>query len=303
VSSLYRTVELRRFVVVFGFAVSLGSVFPLATMSAETTGSNQEWAANHCATSAGLRGQEKAVCSAYAYQQADAKLNALYRKLKTLSDPEAWKLQVEEERAWVKERDDNCREEDGAKDEGSNDTNGCLALLTNQRVKFFEERIAAVSKQAGQTSQEQPTFAGGWTAWMCPPGAAHDPEHCASFEIFLYEKEGQLCGAHIFATANATRLDEGGAPSIIGKLNGPEADMIAQSGRSDPPVRMRVRMSLAKNGLHWKMVGMEPSQGGSGEYLIPEDVWLHSTFEHVFSEEFATELKTACEGPSPSLAH
>lgn len=78
--------------------------------------------------------------------------------------------------------------------------------------------------------------------------------------------------------------------------------MTAQSGRSDPPVRMRVRMSLAKNSLHWKMVGMEPSRGGTADYLIPEDVWLSSTFERVFSKEFEAELKTACDGPSPSFA-
>ena len=271
------------------FAVSSGSVLD----------SNR--AATHCPTSTGLRGQERAICSAYAYQQADAKLNVLYGKLRSLSEPEAWKLQVEEERAWVKERDGSCKEGDGAEDEALHDTNGCLAILTNQRVELFEERIAALSKQSSQTPG-QPAFAGAWTAWMCSAGVAHTPEKCANFAIFLYQKEGQLCGAHTFATANATRLDEGEAPSIIGKPNGLEADVTAQSSRSDPPVRMRVRMSLAKNRLHWKMVGLAPSQGGTGEYLIPEDVWLSRTFERVFSKDFAAELKTACEGPSPSLA-
>jgi uncharacterized protein YecT (DUF1311 family) len=270
--------------------------------SAATKVADPGGVATHCATSTGLRGQEKAICSAYSYQQADAQLNALYGKLKSLSAPEAWKLQVEEERAWVKERDDTCKEEGGAEDKRLQDTNGCLALLTNKRVKLFEERIEALSKQRGQTRGQQ-TFAGAWTARMCPAGVAQNPEKCASFDIFLYQKEGQLCGAHTFATANASRLDEGGAPSIIGKLDGLEADVTAQSGRSDPPVRMRVRMSLAKNRLHWKMVGMEPSQGGTGEYLIPEDVWLSSTFESVFSEDFAAELETVCEGPSPSLAN
>ena len=280
------------------FAVSSGAIRPVTT-SAETKGPDADWAAAHCPTSTGRRGQERAICSAYAYQQADAKLIALYRKLKSLSAPEAWKLQVEEERAWVKERDDACKEGGGAEDK--QDKNGCLALLTSDRVKLFEERIETLSKQRGQT-QRQRTFVGAWTAWMCPAGVAHDPEKCGNFGIFLYQKEGRLCGAHTFATANASRLDEGGAPSIIGKLNGLEADATVQSGRSDPPVRMRVRMSLAKNTLHWKIVGMEPSHGGTGEYLIPEDVWLTSTFEPVFSEDFAAELKTACERPSPSFA-
>jgi len=261
---------------------------------------DSDWAASHCPTSTGLRGQERAVCSAYAYQQADAKLNTLYRKLKSLSTPEAWKLQVEEERAWVKERDDTCKEQGSAEERSLQDTQGCLALLTVERVKVFEERIEALSKQRGQT-QGQQAFAGAWTAWMCPAGVAHVPEKCANFDVFLYQKGERICGAHTFATANATRLDEGGAPSIIGKLDGVEANVTAQSSRSDPPVRMRVQMSFAKKKLPGKMVGMEPSRGGTGEYLIPEDVWLSSTFEPVFSEDFAAELKTACEGPSPSF--
>ena len=259
------------------------------------------WAATHCPVSTGLRGQERDICSAYAYRQADAKLNVLYGKLKSLSEPEVWKLQVEEERAWVKERDDSCKEGDGAEDKALHDTNGCLAMLTNERVELFEERVEVLSQQRGQPPGQH-AFAGAWTAWMCPAGVAHIPEKCANFAIFLYQKEGQLCGAHTFATANATRLDEGEAPSIIGKLEGLEADVTAQSSRSDPPARMRVQMSLSKNRLLWKMVGMEPSQGGTGEYLIPEDVWLSRTFERVFSKDFAVDLKTACEGPSPSFA-
>jgi uncharacterized protein YecT (DUF1311 family) len=301
----YRTVELQRFVVAFWFALSLELIFPGVTRSAALTESDHDWAAQNCATSARLGQQEKALCSAYEYQQADAKLNALYKQLKTLSAPGAWKLQVEEERVWVKERDDNCIE-DSAKDKGSQDpqtsinTNGCLTLLTNKRVKLFEERIAALS-QLPRQSQDQPTFAGGWDVWMCPAGVARDPEKCANFSIFLYEKAGQLCGAHIFATANASRLDEGGAPSIIGKSSGLEATVIAESSRSDPPVRLHVRMGLEKNRLHWEVISAEPSEGGSGEYLIPADVWLTRTLEPVFSDEFAAELKTACESPSPAF--
>lgn len=151
-------------------AVSSGVTLPVATGS-ETKVHGPDWAATHCATSTGLRGQERALCSAYAYQQADAKLNALYRKLKSLSTPEVWKLQVEEERAWVKERDDHCKEEGGAEDKSLQDADGCLALMTNSRVKLFEERIETLSRQRGETPMQK-SFAGAWTAWMCPAGGS-----------------------------------------------------------------------------------------------------------------------------------
>ena len=83
--------------------------------------------------------------------------------------------------------------------------------------------------------------------------------------------------------------------------SGLQADVIVQSGRSDPPVRLRIRMILEKDRMHWKMVGMEPSQGGSDEYLIPEDLWLARDHDPVFSKEFASELEAACQSPSPSL--
>jgi uncharacterized protein YecT (DUF1311 family) len=298
-------------------------MFPTSATCAEAPQFDEEWAAQHCAHPASLGEQEISTCMAYAYRQADAKLNALYKELKALSPPEAWKRLVADERAWIQQRDETCRAESGPEKTGpgeqggtshplySREMNRCLTRLTNERIKTFEAMSAQLPKHAESSAsndtessaQKRPlTFAGGWTAWMCPPRVEPDPEKCANLGIYLYERHGQLCGAHTFATANATRLDEGGAPSILGKLNGPQAEVIVESGRSEPPVHLRVQISFAKEQLHWKIVGAEPSHGGSGEYLVPEDVWLRRDDEPVFSKEFAAELKAACESPSPSFS-
>jgi hypothetical protein len=218
------------------------------------------------------------------YQQADAKLNALYGQLKSLSTPEAWKQWVAEERAWLKRRDETCGA--GVRP----DNQDCLTRLTNERVGSFEKQIAELAKQVTTT------FAGGWTAWHCPPKVTEDPEKCSNFTIFLYQRQGQLCGVHAYATVNASRVDEGVAPSILGKVTGPEADGVVQSGRADPPVRLRVQLSLVKDRLHWKTVGLE---GNDGDYLIPDDVWLSRERDAALAKD--ADLEAACQKPVPSF--
>jgi hypothetical protein len=68
-------------------------------------------------------------------------------------------------------------------------------------------------------------FEGSWSVWLCPTGVTQGADNCAQFELYLYESNGELCGAHAFASAEASRVDEGSAPSIVGKVAGYSADV------------------------------------------------------------------------------
>lgn len=240
------------------------------------------------------------------YQQADAKLNALYRQLKTLSSPEDWKTQVDEERKWIKERDEDCTEAESAPNGAQDsrtvfDREGCLRIHTEERVKVFEERVARLLQGSQRPSGEHSLLAGGWSAWMCPAGVKEDPDRCAMFAVFLYDRSGQLCGSYTYVSAGAEHADEGGAPSIVGRSNGTVATVVAQSDWSDPPVRVHAQMTFKDNRLHWKSGAVDTPKGSSGEYWIPDDVWLNRTFDSVVTGQVMTDLKAACDRPSPTL--
>ena len=238
------------------------------------------------------------------YQQADAKLNALYRQLKTLSSPEDWKIQVDEERKWIKARDAGCAEPEHTAPNGTQnspatfDRDGCLRIQTEERVKVLEQRVAELSQRP---PGDHSLFAGGWSDWMCPAGVKEDPDRCGMFAIFLYDRTGKLCGLYSYVSAGAERADEGGTPSIIGQSSGTQATVVAQSDWSDPPVRVHAQLTLKDNRLHWKSGVVDIPQGASGEYWIPDDVWLNKTSDPIVTDKVMADLEVACDGPSPAL--
>src|ERR1700676_4039037 len=141
---------------------------------------------------------------------------------------------------------------------------------------------AIVSRAAPNAEQPTNLFEGGWNAWLCPAGISQDPNKCGNFALYLYVANGKLCGAHAFATAGGGRTDEGSAPSIVGAIVGSSADIAITSGRADPPVTLRARMTRKGLRLHWKTLDSK-----LGDYLIPPDVWLTRDKSPVFSDEFA----------------
>jgi len=132
-------------------------------------------------------------------------------------------------------------------------------------------------------------FEGSWSVWLCPAGVAQSADNCARFELYIYESNGELCGAHAFASAGASRVDEGSAPSIVGKVAGYSADVAITSGRADPPVTLHARLTRSGTRLRWKRL-----DAPLGDYLIPEDVWLSRNKGPLFSSDFAYELRKAC---------
>lgn len=133
-------------------------------------------------------------------------------------------------------------------------------------------------------------FSGAWVAWLCPSGAQRDSGQCSNFVLELFQKNDKLCGAHMFATAGAARMDEGAAPSITGDIENGAATIVAISSRALPPVHVRVEMKKLNGALQWQRLESPP-----GDYLLPLSTSLtKARSKTLFAPVFAQELKAAC---------
>lgn len=133
-------------------------------------------------------------------------------------------------------------------------------------------------------------FSGPWVAWLCPSGVTRDSGKCSNFVLELHQKDGKLCGAHMFSTAGAAQLDEGAAPSISGDIRDDTATVIAVSGRGTPPARIRAELKLANGMLQWQRL-----ENPSGDYLFPMQTRMtRAKRKTLFAPVFEHELRAAC---------
>ncbi|HJV74506.1 MAG TPA: hypothetical protein VJ654_09815 [Noviherbaspirillum sp.] len=133
-------------------------------------------------------------------------------------------------------------------------------------------------------------FSGAWVAWLCPGETRRESGLCSNFVLELHQQENRLCGAHFFATAGAARVDEGGAPSLTGDIVNGIANIVVVSGRSTPPVRVRVEMKKVKGMLQWQRL-----DSPRGDYLMPLSTRLtKSRSKTLFAPVFEQELRAAC---------
>jgi hypothetical protein len=137
-----------------------------------------------------------------------------------------------------------------------------------------------------------PLFEGEWEATMCPQGIGITPEQCSHFAISLFEKQSQLCGVHSFAAPGAGRVDEGKAPSIVGRFAANKAEIVVTSGRV--PTSLRVSLVRSTDGyvdyIHWK--ALDPNT--ISDSLLPINVSLTRPTTPVFAPEHASSAREVC---------
>lgn len=132
-------------------------------------------------------------------------------------------------------------------------------------------------------------FSGAWTGWSCPPGARPSSGKCASFVLTLYQKEDQVCGSHLYATAGAGSLDEGGIPSFVGAVSGDAVDGIIESGRA-AGTRIRVELKMTGDRLQWKRL-----ESPDADYLLPNSMLLTKAKRgNMLHPVFAQRLSATC---------
>jgi hypothetical protein len=139
-------------------------------------------------------------------------------------------------------------------------------------------------------SADEEDFSGVWVAWLCPSGVQRESGQCSNLVLELQQKEGKLCGAHLFATAGAARIDEGAAPSVTGDIADGKADAVVISTRAAAPTRVRIEIRKQNGMLHWQRLENPP-----GDYLLPRTARLSkSAKKTLFTPLFDQELKAAC---------
>lgn len=140
------------------------------------------------------------------------------------------------------------------------------------------------------TAASDSDFSGAWIAWLCPEGVQRDSGQCSNFVLELHQQQDKLCGAHMYATAGAARVDEGAAPSVTGAVVDGTASVVVVSGRSSPPVSVRVEMKKVNGMLHWQRL-----ESPRGDYLMPLSARMtKSRSKTLFAPVFEHELKAAC---------
>lgn len=134
-------------------------------------------------------------------------------------------------------------------------------------------------------------FSGVWTGWQCPSGQSPQSGKCANLVLELHQRQDRICGAHIFATAGATQIDEGNAPSITGTVSANRvASVVVESNGLRNPVQANVELSLEKDKLQWKRL-----DSPGGQYLLPQSMQLvRSKHGTLFTPTFEQQLKAVC---------
>lgn len=132
-------------------------------------------------------------------------------------------------------------------------------------------------------------YNGAWTGWKCPAGIRPSSGKCASFVLLLYQKQDRVCGSHMYATAGASSLDEGGIPSFTGKLSNGAVDGMIESGL-EPGRRIHVELKLAGDRLQWKRL-----ENPEGNYLLPVSMQMtRSKHGSLFHPVFEQQLSASC---------
>jgi len=133
-------------------------------------------------------------------------------------------------------------------------------------------------------------FGGTWVAWLCPEGVQRESGQCSNFVLELHQQQDKLCGAHLYASPGAARVDEGAAPSVTGDIANGTANVVVVSGRSSPPVRVRAEMRKVNGMMQWQRI-----ESPRGDYLMPLSTRMtKSKSKTLFAPVFEHELKAAC---------
>ena len=136
-------------------------------------------------------------------------------------------------------------------------------------------------------------FAGVWTAAVCPRGVSAEPGKCAQFVLELFQKQGKLCGAHVFATAGAGMVDEAAnpsTPSVSGDVAGDTATVSVASSRSKAPRGVEAELKLSRGMLLWKRL----DKPGRDELIPLAAQFTHSRHKTLMAPMFAQQLAAAC---------
>lgn len=146
------------------------------------------------------------------------------------------------------------------------------------------------------TARAEPDFNGAWVGWMCPSGVQRQSGQCANFVLEVLHKGDTLCGTHMVATAGASEVEEGVAPSFQATVIRADGAPATAEGEIRSVVRgnmlaMRMRLSAQGRVLLWERL-----DSPSGAILLPKSQQLtKAPRATLLAPVFEQELRNGCE--------
>ncbi|GAB6140391.1 hypothetical protein JCM14076_11200 [Methylosoma difficile] len=117
--------------------------FSLAAMVVSMLASYSAWSQNHDACDYSGTQTQMNICAMQDFETEDAELNRVYKGLKHSLTRQKQGVLLEEQRAWLKERDPNCKKEANEEAEGGSMWpllfESCRATSTKARIEQLKQ--------------------------------------------------------------------------------------------------------------------------------------------------------------------
>jgi hypothetical protein len=117
--------------------------------------------------------------------------------------------------------------------------------------------------QVAQADTPTGDFAGAWTVEWCDKN--RPAVDCGGFTVHLLQKGDLVCGNHNGASPGLSKLDDGAARSIVGKVVGRTAVLTIESGRSEGIYLVSARKRTAT--IDWHRIGTVKTGNGDTDWI------------------------------------
>lgn len=141
----------------------------------------------------------------------------------------------------------------------------CILLLSTALTVL----ICMGSAMSGERPKRA-SFAGVWSMMRCERG---QPEYeCATFYLYLTQKDDRICGEHFVATQGLSKLDEGDPGTVLGVVKGKSTTFMIRSTRND--AWYVAEGNMVGRQLIWRRIGMMIPGSNDEPPVIPANATL-----------------------------
>ena len=149
--------------------------------------------------------------------------------------------------------------------------------------------LLGVGHLAPALAAAQADFSGSWTVDWCDK--SQPATECGGFTVHLLQKGDRVCGTHIAASPGLSRMDEGAARSIVGRVVGRTAVLTIQSGRTEGIYLVNARKRTATIDWH-RAETVKPANGDTD--LIANQALMHEV-QPAEGDQGQENMRAACQ--------
>ena len=142
---------------------------------------------------------------------------------------------------------------------------------------------------APASAAAQADFSGSWTVDWCDK--SRPVTECGGFTVHLLQKGDRVCGTHSAASPGLSRMDEGAARSIVGRVVGRTAVLNIQSARTEGIYLVSARKRTATIDWH-RAETVNPANGDAD--LIANQALMHE-IQPAEGDPGQENMRAACQ--------